>query len=101
MTRDRSLNVSRALSSEASKDAALGGAAGEKGAITSLARQRLMQELRHLSKNPHPAMDVFPVESNLAFWNVVMTGFPFIPFSHARTPFPRALSETECAFWAL
>jgi len=79
--------VSRALSSEASKDSALGGAAREKGAISSLARQRLMQELRHLSQNPHPAMDVFPVESNLAFWNVVMTGFHIILISQARRPF--------------
>ena len=33
--------------------------------MTSAGRQRLMQELRFLAKNPHPAMDIFPSESSL------------------------------------
>ena len=42
--------------------------------MTSAGCQRLMQELRFLAKNPQPVMDIFPSESNLGFWKVVLTG---------------------------
>ena len=78
------MNVEKAIEMHSSKDAAasrgLGGAASESAAtdlvsgesMNSAARQRLLKELRYLAKNPHPAMDIFPRESNLAFWKVIM-----------------------------
>ena len=33
----------------------------------------MLKELRFLAKNPPPAMDIFPCESNLAFWKVILT----------------------------
>jgi len=83
----RSMNVARAIATHGSEEGAeaaagLGGAAppraakdhvpGE-GGMTAAARQRLLKELRFLAKNPHPAMDIFPCESNLAFWKVILT----------------------------
>ena len=77
------MNVEKAIEMHSSKDAAanrgLGGAASESAAtdlvsgesINSAARQCLLKELRYLAKNPHPAMDIFPSESYLAFWKVI------------------------------
>ena len=35
--------------------------------------KRLTAELRNLERGPHPYFDVFPCESNLGFWKVVVT----------------------------
>ena len=80
----RTMNVEKAIEMHSSKDAAasrgLGGAASESAttdlvsgeSMNSAARQRLLKELCYLARNPHPAMDVFPSENNLAFWKVIM-----------------------------
>jgi hypothetical protein len=39
--------------------------------MTAFTRKRLLHEMRSLSNNPHPDVDVYPSESNLAFWKVV------------------------------
>jgi ubiquitin-protein ligase len=81
----RSMNVARAIETHSSKDSPY--AEGESGdgeresggkesagqGMTSAARQSLVKHLRFLAKNPHPAMDIFPSESNLAFWKVILT----------------------------
>jgi ubiquitin-protein ligase len=35
--------------------------------------KRVMRELRNLHQNPHPAFDIYPSESDLTFWKVVIT----------------------------
>jgi hypothetical protein len=67
-----SFNVKRALETYGSEQGA-SDAPEPSGNLTRQSRKRLMQELKYLAEDPHPAMDVFPSESNLAFWKVIMT----------------------------
>lgn len=83
----RSMNVARAIETHSNKDgrnneeAESGGGDSESvekdhvsgEGMTSAARQSLVKHLRFLAKNPHPAMDSFRSESNLAFWKVILT----------------------------
>ena len=34
--------------------------------------RRLMKELSHLLKNPHPAFDIYPNRDDISFWKVIM-----------------------------
>ncbi len=38
--------------------------------LSHVTRRRLLAELRRIQKDAHPSCDVYPTESNLAFWKV-------------------------------
>ena len=76
-----SFSVKRALETYKESDAP-----GPAQALSSQARKRLMRELKHLSEHPHPAMDVLPSETNIAFWKVVMAE-------------PSGMCDSECVRW--
>jgi ubiquitin-protein ligase/uncharacterized protein YegL len=40
----------------------------------------IMQQMRLLTKNPHPAFDIYPTEDDLTFWKVIMEGPDSTPY---------------------
>ena len=36
--------------------------------------RRILYELRQIQNNPHPSIDIYPCESNLGFWKVIIEG---------------------------
>ncbi|CEL93368.1 unnamed protein product [Vitrella brassicaformis CCMP3155] len=51
-----------------------GGGGGEGGGGNQERSRRLMREMRGLLQHPHPAIDVYPSQTDIGFWRIVMEG---------------------------
>jgi len=49
-------------------------------ALPMLKVKRIMREMRHLLTNPHPAFDIYPSETDLTFWKIVVAGPDSTPY---------------------
>jgi ubiquitin-protein ligase/ubiquitin/uncharacterized protein YegL len=43
--------------------------------------RRIMKEISHLMRNPHPAFDIYPNTDDMSFWKIVMQGPDGCPYS--------------------
>eukprot|EP01122_Echinamoeba_exundans_P010759 TRINITY_DN4093_c0_g2_i1.p1 TRINITY_DN4093_c0_g2~~TRINITY_DN4093_c0_g2_i1.p1 ORF type:complete len:1407 (+),score=400.37 TRINITY_DN4093_c0_g2_i1:146-4366(+) len=72
------------LESEEEKKAKEAGAAApetQPAANQQNRMRRIMREISHLMRNPHPAFDVYPNTDDLSFWKIVMQGPDGCPYS--------------------
>ncbi|KAL4635362.1 hypothetical protein GN956_G14227 [Arapaima gigas] len=53
--------------------------------------RRIVEELKHLHCDPHPYFTILPVEDNLCFWKILMSGPP-------DTPYENGTFELYCEF---
>ncbi|CEL96755.1 unnamed protein product [Vitrella brassicaformis CCMP3155] len=54
--------------------ARVSGGGGEGGGGNQERTRRLMREMRGLLQHPHPAVDVYPSQTDIGFWRIVMEG---------------------------
>jgi len=52
----------------------------EGGASNPNQIRRILRELRRYIRSPHPKMEVYPVESNIAFWRILLSGPEDTPY---------------------
>uniref|UniRef100_A0A3Q2E8W3 UBC core domain-containing protein n=1 Tax=Cyprinodon variegatus TaxID=28743 RepID=A0A3Q2E8W3_CYPVA len=53
--------------------------------------RRILEELKSLHLEPHPYINIFPSESDLTFWKILMEGPP-------DTPYEKGTFELYCQF---
>ncbi|KAM9789399.1 ubiquitin-conjugating enzyme E2 2-like [Neosynchiropus ocellatus] len=53
--------------------------------------KRIREELKNLHRDPHPFFRIFPLESDLTFWKILMQGPP-------ETPYEQGVFQLYCQF---